>query len=106
MLADQVDYVVGVDTHRDEHVLAVVVASTGAVVAQRSVPATSRGYARALAFADEHAAGRRVWAAPALVLWLWVAPVMVHEIVFRGHRDRWDARIRRCQAQSVRLHLT
>ena len=62
MLADQVDYVVGVDTHRDEHVLAVVVASTGAVVAQRSVPATSRGYARALAFADEHAAGRRVWA--------------------------------------------
>ena len=40
MLADQVDYVVGVDTHRDEHVLAVVVASTGAVVAQRSVPAT------------------------------------------------------------------
>ena len=37
MLADQVDYVVGVDTHRDEHVLAVVVASTGAVVAQRSV---------------------------------------------------------------------
>ena len=31
MLADQVDYVVGVDTHRDEHVLAVVVASTGAV---------------------------------------------------------------------------
>ena len=24
MLADQVDYVVGVDTHRDEHVLAVV----------------------------------------------------------------------------------
>ena len=40
MLADQVDYVVGVDTHRDEHVLAVVVASTGAVVAQRSVATT------------------------------------------------------------------
>ena len=37
MLADEVDYVIGVDTHRDEHVLAVVVASTGAVVAQRSV---------------------------------------------------------------------
>jgi len=26
MLADELDYVVGVDTHRDEHVLAVVVA--------------------------------------------------------------------------------
>jgi transposase len=62
MLADQVDYVVGVDTHRDEHVLAVVAASTGAVLAQWSLPATARGYARAVAFADEHAAGRRVWA--------------------------------------------
>ncbi len=55
MLADQVDYVVGVDTHRDEHVLAVVVASTGSVVARRSVATTSRGYGQALRFADEHA---------------------------------------------------
>ena len=62
MLADQVDYVVGVDTHRDEHVLAVVAASTGAVVAQRSVAATSRGYGQALKFAAERAGGRRVWA--------------------------------------------
>ena len=62
MLADQVDYVVGVDTHRDEHVLAVVVASTGAVVAQRSVAATARGYGQAYRFAAEHAGGRRVWA--------------------------------------------
>ena len=29
MLADQVDYVVGVDTHRDQHMLAVVAAPTG-----------------------------------------------------------------------------
>ena len=62
MLADQVDYVVGVDTHRDEHVLAVVVASTGSVVARRSVATTSRGYGQALRFAAEHAVGRRVWA--------------------------------------------
>ena len=62
MLADQVDYVVGVDTHRDEHVLAVVVAPSGAVVAQRSVGASGRGYAEALRFAAEHAVGRRVWA--------------------------------------------
>ncbi len=62
MLADQVDYVIGVDTHRDEHVLAVVVASTGAVVAQRSVATTSRGYAQAFRFGAEHAGGRRVWA--------------------------------------------
>jgi len=62
MLADQVDSVVGVDTHRDEHVLAVVVASRGAVVAQRSVATTARGYGQAYRFAAEHAGGRRVWA--------------------------------------------
>ena len=27
MLADEVDYVIGVDTHRDEHVLAVLTAA-------------------------------------------------------------------------------
>ena len=62
MLADELDYVVGVDTHRDEHVLAVVVVPTGAVVAQRSLPATTRGYAAALRFADEFAPGPRLWA--------------------------------------------
>jgi transposase len=62
MLADEVDYVVGVDTHRDQHVLAVVVAPAGAVVAQRSVAAGGRGYAQALRFAEMYASGRRVWA--------------------------------------------
>ena len=62
MLADQVDHVIGVDTHRDEHVLAVVAAPTGAVVAQRSVAATSRGYAQAFQFVAEHAPAARVWA--------------------------------------------
>jgi len=62
MLADEVDYVVGVDTHRDEHVLAVVAAPTGVVIAQRSVPASPRGYAQAVRFAAEHARSARVWA--------------------------------------------
>ena len=62
MLADQLDYVVGVDTHRDEHVLAVVVAPSGAVVAQRSVCASARGYAQALRFVEQYCSGRRVWA--------------------------------------------
>ena len=61
MLADELDYVVGVDTHRDEHVLAVVGAPAGAVVAQRSVRASARGYAAAVHFADTHANGARVW---------------------------------------------
>jgi transposase len=62
MLADELDYVVGVDTHRDQHVLAIVAAPTGAVIAQRSVPADARGYATAVRFADRHAPGARVWA--------------------------------------------
>ena len=62
MLADEVDYVVGVDTHRDRHVLAVVVVPAGAVVAQRSVAASARSYAQALRFANTYASGGRVWA--------------------------------------------
>lgn len=62
MLADEVDYVVGVDTHRDQHVLAVVVASSGAVIAQQSVESNARGYAEAMRFAGDHAPGARVWA--------------------------------------------
>src|SRR6266566_8163898 len=78
MVADELDYVVGVDTHRDEHVLAVVVAPVGAVVARRAVAANAGGYAQALRFADSYASGRRVWAvegaghygAPLLAFWV------------------------------------
>jgi transposase len=62
MLADEVDYVIGVDTHRDQHTLAVVVAPAGAVVAQCSVGADRRGYQEALRLAGRHAVGVRVWA--------------------------------------------
>jgi transposase len=62
MLADEVDYVIGVDTHRDQHTLAIVAAPSGALVAQRSVRADGRGYRQAVRFADEQAPGGRVWA--------------------------------------------
>jgi len=62
MLADELDYVVGVDTHRDRHTLAVVSAPSGGVVAQRSVRATAHGYSEAVRFAAEFAPGARVWA--------------------------------------------
>ena len=62
MLADEVDYVLGVDTHRDEHVLAVVAAPVGAVLAREVVHAEARGYREALRFADRVAPGRRAWA--------------------------------------------
>ncbi|MGZ6590264.1 MAG: IS110 family RNA-guided transposase [Solirubrobacteraceae bacterium] len=62
MLADEVDYVVGVDTHRDRHSLAVVAAPTGALVAQLSVQTNPCGYGEAVRFAERYAAGVRVWA--------------------------------------------
>jgi transposase len=62
MLADQLDYVIGVDTHRDEHVLAVVSAATGAVLGRQTVRANGRGYQAALRFAGEAADGARAWA--------------------------------------------
>jgi transposase len=62
MLADEVDYVIGVDTHRDQHTLAVVVAPTGAVVAESSVSADRSGYRAALRSAKRYAVGARVWA--------------------------------------------
>src|SRR5882762_2110175 len=62
MVADELDYVIGVDTHLDEHVLAVIAAPSGAVVAQRSIRAHARGYAAALRFAADKGNGARVWA--------------------------------------------
>jgi transposase len=62
MLADELDYVVGVDTHRDEQALAIVEAGTGALIAGMTAAATCRGYLEALRFADRHARGARVWA--------------------------------------------
>jgi transposase len=62
MVAEVVDYVVGVDTHRDEHTLALVETTTGAVLAQRTVASNGRGYAQALRFAQQQAEGARLWA--------------------------------------------
>ena len=62
MLADQLDYIVGVDPHRDSHSLAVVQFVSGAVVFESTIDANSDGYAQALKLADEHARGRRAFA--------------------------------------------
>ena len=62
MLADQLDYMVGVDPHRDTHALAVVHVVTGAVVVEATVRANSNGYTEALRLADEYAPGRRAFA--------------------------------------------
>ena len=62
MLADQLDYIVGVDPHRDSHALAVVHVVSGAVVFESVIDANSDGYAQALNLVDERAPGRRVFA--------------------------------------------
>src|SRR6266571_4306828 len=62
MLADQLDYVIGVDPHRDAHALAVVHVLSGAVVFETTVAADSDGYAQALKLVDVHAEGRRAFA--------------------------------------------
>ena len=62
MLADQLDYIVGVDPHRDSHALAVVHAQSGVVVFEWTIDANSDGYARSLTLVDEHAPGRRAFA--------------------------------------------
>lgn len=61
MLADRVDYIIGVDTHTATHTAAVVT-PTGAALAPRTVPADADGYLHVYRFAVEQAPGRRVWA--------------------------------------------
>jgi transposase len=61
MLADAVEVVIGVDTHKHTHTAAVVAATTGAMITQVTVPATPAGYQQLLDLADQHHR-QRVWA--------------------------------------------
>jgi transposase len=61
MLADETDFVIGVDTHRDRHAAAIVTA-TGGVLAELELAASQPGYRDVLARVRRHAPGRRVWA--------------------------------------------
>jgi len=64
MLADQLDYIVGVDPHRDTHALALAIVHvvSGAVVGEATVLAHGEGYAEALELVEEQAPGRRAFA--------------------------------------------
>ena len=61
MLAEVVELVIGVDTHKHTHTAAIVTAATGAVVAQATVPATPAGDQQLLQLANQQP-GERVWA--------------------------------------------
>lgn len=67
MLADQVcrvevEWVIGVDTHRDQHALVVVDRRSGGVGREAVVAACGAGYQQAVGLADRYAPGGRVWA--------------------------------------------
>jgi transposase len=62
MLADELDYVIGVDPHRDAHALAVVDVRSGGVVVEATAVADEEGYASVLRLANQHALGRRAFA--------------------------------------------
>ena len=61
MLAESLDVVIGVDTHRDAHTLALVEAHTGALIARRELPASRDGYRQALRL-GKRAGSARAWA--------------------------------------------
>ena len=61
MLAEVVDLVIGVDTHKHTHTAAVVTATTGAVVEIVTVTTDVDGYEELVELADRHG-GLRAWA--------------------------------------------
>jgi transposase len=60
MLAEVVDVVIGVDTHKHTHTAAVIVAATGAAVDQVTVDTDPDGYEALVTMADQHS-GLRAW---------------------------------------------
>ena len=61
MLAELVDGVIGVDTHRDP-LTAAAVSHLGGVLARITISADAAGYQQLLGFAHRHLPGRRCWA--------------------------------------------
>src|SRR3954452_21564668 len=62
MLADELDYVIGVDPHRDTHALAVVEVRSGGVIFETKLAANEGGYQAALSLVAGRAPGRRAFA--------------------------------------------
>jgi len=62
MLAEHFDFVIGGDPDRDTIDLAVLDTGGGRVLAHLAEAADGDGYRRMLIWAEQHAAGRRIWA--------------------------------------------
>jgi hypothetical protein len=63
IIAEEFEFVVGVDTHARTHTFTAVHASTGAVVDTAAFPATSAGMGRAITWIRRRTGGERVFAA-------------------------------------------
>jgi transposase len=61
MLAERVEVVIGVDTHKHTHTAAALDSRTGAVLSRTEVSADAAGYLELVEFADGHG-GQRGWA--------------------------------------------
>ena len=57
-LAESIDAVIGVDTHRDT-LAAAAVSAVGGVLAHLQVPANAAGYRQLMEFTNRHAPGAR-----------------------------------------------
>jgi len=62
MLTDELEYVIGVDTHAKTHTLVIVEARTQRTAQKLALDANRTGYRRALRLARRRAPGCRVWA--------------------------------------------
>lgn len=61
MLEGNIDHVIGVDTHRDAHAVAIL-DRNGGLLAQLEIPSSQAGYEELLGLVAERAPGRRYWA--------------------------------------------
>lgn len=62
-IAEQFDYVVGVDTHAKTHTYTLVAAATGVVAGTDTFPTSAAGMRRAIGWIRRRSSGGRVFAA-------------------------------------------
>jgi len=104
MLADHADHVLGVDTHRDSHSVAILAADTAIVQGQITIAANERGYRRLLRYAKEHAPKRRAWAIEGTGSYGAGLATFLHdqgEIVLEADRPRRPARRDRAKSDEL-----
>ena len=78
MLAETVDVIIGVDTHKHTHSAAVVKAATGAEIDHDTQPADQAGYAALVDMADPKLARMWIVSRPMTIGWVMMAASRSH----------------------------